>query len=294
MTSVTAGSAAVRSIEPVPPPLTNSQLGHARARRRRTAARRAASSRAMARCMARTAAPWQRLARRRVADAGDLRLVGHQPDELDARPRGDRVGRERGGLLGRVHRRALDADVHPAAQPATSRRRRRGTRAPGRRRPPRSGRGAARLSTITVTAPRCGPCGQRAQRGAVGGRVGDDEVVEAVLGQPQRLGQREAQLPAEAGVAAPGAAARGSAPTSRPAAAASPPARRSRSAAFASNASRSTTAKGGSSAAVARSSAARFTASCRAPPGRGRRRARRARGRAPPSRTAAGACRAGR
>ncbi len=56
MTSVTAASAAVRSTEPVPPPLTNSIACTSRTAAT-TAARREASSRALARCMARTAAP---------------------------------------------------------------------------------------------------------------------------------------------------------------------------------------------------------------------------------------------
>jgi hypothetical protein len=56
VTSVTAASAAVRSTDPVPPPLTNASGCTARTAAT-TAARREASSRALARCMARTAAP---------------------------------------------------------------------------------------------------------------------------------------------------------------------------------------------------------------------------------------------
>ena len=52
-TSVTAASAAVPSTEPVPPPLTKRSGGSAAT----TAARRVASSRADARCMARSATP---------------------------------------------------------------------------------------------------------------------------------------------------------------------------------------------------------------------------------------------
>ena len=104
-TSVTAGSAAVRSIEPVPPPLT----------KRSGAIERTAStiSRAPARELARgqrlherQREPQQRLARRAVADARDLGLVGHQPVELEPGPRDDLACKicHMGGI---VQRRAL-------------------------------------------------------------------------------------------------------------------------------------------------------------------------------------------
>ena len=102
MTSVTAASAAVRSTEPVPPPLTNSKPVHLahRGDHGRAAPGQLACAGALhgADRGAVGAAP-----RWRVADPRDVRFVGHEPDELDARPR-RRVGRERGSLLGRAHR----------------------------------------------------------------------------------------------------------------------------------------------------------------------------------------------
>ena len=63
------------------------------------------------------AAPGERAepARRPVADARDVRLVAHQPVEHELRPRGD-LARQRRRRLRRVHRRALGADPHPAAE----------------------------------------------------------------------------------------------------------------------------------------------------------------------------------
>ena len=70
-TSVTAGSAAVRSIEPVPPPLTN--RSGAISRTASTIAARLRGARRGERLHDRQREPQQRLARGRVADPGDLR-----------------------------------------------------------------------------------------------------------------------------------------------------------------------------------------------------------------------------
>ena len=53
---------------------------------------------------------------------------------------------------------------------------------------------------MTVTRARghsAGELGQLAQRGAIGGRVGDEDVLEPMPGEPQRLGQRERERAAE-------------------------------------------------------------------------------------------------
>src|ERR671914_320894 len=55
-------------------------------------------------------------ARRVVADAGDLRLVRHDPGQHEAGPADDLLG-QRGGLLGGVHGRAAGGGGPPAAAP---------------------------------------------------------------------------------------------------------------------------------------------------------------------------------
>jgi len=58
----------------------------------------------------------QRLSGRQVADAGDLRLVRHHPDQLEAGPL-DQAPGERGRLRGRVDRRAAHAHVQRPGLP---------------------------------------------------------------------------------------------------------------------------------------------------------------------------------
>jgi len=50
-----------------------------------------------------------------VAEAGDLRLIGHDPHERQA-VSGEHRARQRGPLLGSVDGRALGADAHASAE----------------------------------------------------------------------------------------------------------------------------------------------------------------------------------
>ena len=269
---MTAGSAAVRSTLPVPPPLTNSS-GATAETAATTAARRAASSRADTACIRRTARPRSGRPRGCVLHAGDLRLVGHEPDEREARPRRPPARASAAASRGGVHRGAAHADVHAPAAPRAARRRRRGRpagrppRRAGRRR--RSGRAAStRVDHQRHPRGRGLVAGQPAQRRPVGRRVPDDDVgADRVLAAPAtapRPASRRAPRRSPAGPA-PGAAPPGCAPTCSPPGSAFPTARRTRSAALASSASRSRTANGGSRSAVAPSSRARArsaSASC--------------------------------
>ena len=129
-----------------------------------------------------------------VGQAGDLGVVEHQPDQLDAAGAADRPPRRRPPASGRVHRRAAHARG-AAARPA-ARRRRRGRPAPARR---RVGAGGARRG-------RAGPGGRPSARSArrssasaasspsapaVDRGVAHQQVVVALPGQPDRLAQRE-------------------------------------------------------------------------------------------------------
>ncbi len=192
-TSVTAASAAVRSIEPVPPPLTKRSCATARTAAT-TSARRPASSRADIRCIVRIAAPISGLSRRAIADARDVALVAHEPVELELLARDDRL-REQRGVVGRAHRRAPGADLHPAAQRPPA-----GVDVEADADRPAAGLADGRDRELEVLDAvdhdrhaLARPGRQLAQGGAVDGRVGDDQVVVAVPRQPQRLGQREGE-----------------------------------------------------------------------------------------------------
>ena len=128
-----------------------------------------------------------------VAHTRDLRLVAHDRRQFDARPARD-LGGQRGGLLRRADRRARRADLHPPAQ-----------------RPPREvdvqthargGRAVADevevLDGVDHEDRRALGLAQARQRAAVGRRIREEHVVEAVLAQPQRLAQREGHLAAPA------------------------------------------------------------------------------------------------
>ena len=187
-TSVTAGSAAVRSTEPVPPPLTNRSGATARTAAT-TAARRAGQ-------LARRGALHrpQRGAEQRLPAAGRRRRrsAPRSSSARRARARGAQRPRARAPPPARACAAASAwRRSGPARRAATSPRRRRGT--PGRAPPARPRDQVEVLAAVDHQRDRArAPArGQRAQRRAVDGRVGDDDVVEPVPGQPQRLGQRE-------------------------------------------------------------------------------------------------------
>jgi hypothetical protein len=130
----------------------------------------------------------QRPARRPVAHPGDLRLVGHDPVHHQAAVHGRLC--ERGGRRGRPHGRAPRSDPHAPAQRSPARVDVQ-AHASARRR-----RGQMRLAVGHQRHRSSRRCGQRA---AVRARVGHDDVLHAVLVEPQRLGEREGQHAAEAG-----------------------------------------------------------------------------------------------
>ncbi len=107
------------------------------------------------------------------------------------------------GLLGRVHRRAVRADVDPPAEEFE----RHVQLQAQPQRPARVGPGGAAQEVEVldrVDHERHAPgqlvvAGQVAQRVGVRRRIGDDHVVE-LLGQPQRLGQRVGEDAFEAGL----------------------------------------------------------------------------------------------
>ena len=136
-----------------------------------------------------------RMAGRRVAQAGDLPLVTHHADQAEARAAGDRL-REVRRLLRRVQRRPPGADVHrgPAGQ-----------RAPGdvEFQADPDLRVAVTQHAVHHVQVRLGVGhdrdalpglvvgGQRAQRPPVHGRVGHQQVVAGAHGvQPEGFGQR--------------------------------------------------------------------------------------------------------
>ena len=250
MTSVTASSAA-GGVQAAGAAAVHQLDGRHRARRAATiAARRSAISPAEERCMQPDRRALQRLAQRPVAHAGDVALVAHQPGQLEPVARGDLRG-QRGRLLGRADRRALGADLHQPAAPCGSRCRTRcrggsAPRAPPRRVAIRSSCSAE--STITIGRPSPSSLRELRERGAVGRRVGEQQVAEAVAVQPQRLVERERHEPAEALVAREDALEHRprSARTCWPRGSACPTERASISAALDHIASRSTSANGAS------------------------------------------------
>ncbi len=140
----------------------------------------------------------QRTAAGGVAEAGDVRLVGHDPDERQLLAREDRAG-ERDGLRGGVDGRALGADDDAPAERAIA-----GVEVDAHadrryRAPAQANSGSIRSSwatssTITVTRARGSSAPSRAssrRARAVGGGVGDDDVLELMPREPDRLGQRE-------------------------------------------------------------------------------------------------------
>ena len=193
--------------------------------------------------------------RRPVADPGDLPLVGHQRDQSICGRRS--ISRASASACSaRVHRRALRPDLHPPARRPPARVE--VDADPDRRRPaPSTDSITSRCSaqsTVTIGA----PAGLATERSAssssaprVGRRVGEQQVLEALLGQPQRLRQGEGHQPGEALVRDPGSppAAPGSAPSCSRPGSACPPARPSISAALSHIASRSTKANGASTSA---------------------------------------------
>ena len=155
-TSVTAGSAAVRSIEPVPPPLTN-RSGATERTASTISARRRASSRADSACSTGSASRISGLPGRPVADAGDLALVGHQPVEHDVLAREPISRAKTATCTGSCSGERFGPRVirPPTRQPAsTSMQTFTGPvgLGGGDQRP-----GARRQSTITVTRSRAGP-----------------------------------------------------------------------------------------------------------------------------------------
>ena len=204
------------------------QRGHHRRAPRRQLARR--------RTLDRSQRHAQRGVRRPVADAGDLRLVHHQPVELE--PAGGDLARQLRRLRGGAQRRPLGSDPYPAAE-----------------RPPAGVDVQAHAAAVeqleVLAASTISVMPSRGSRSAARFTVGYATTV-SVAPQPQRLGQRERQQPAEPGRPALGRSARGSGPTWWPAGRPCRRPARSRSAALESNASRSTAANGGSRSAVAR------------------------------------------
>ncbi len=202
----------------MPPPLTISSSTNSPSAAT-TAARRAGQLGGRAALHEADRGPAQAPARRPVADAGDLPLVGHQRVEFDLRAALDLAG-QLDRLLDGVDRRALRADLDPPAQrppagvevDADANRRRAGPQ--------------HRLDHVevldAVDHQDRRPAGLAAERSAsspsalgVGGRVGEQQVLEALLGQPQGLGQGEGHQPGEALVAVAGSppAGPGSGPT---------------------------------------------------------------------------------
>ena len=147
----------------------------------------------------------QGAARDPVADAGDVSLVGHHPDQASAGTALD-LGRRLARALRGPHRRALGADPRqlsaerPPADVQVQADAELGRAAPDRRLDQvevgravdHRHRRARRLGG--------GQLDQLGERLAVGGRVGDDDVLEALPGEEQRLGQGEGEDALEAGV----------------------------------------------------------------------------------------------
>ena len=141
-------------------------------------------------------------ARRLVADAGDLALVGHQRGEVELRAPVDLL-RQGDGLLDGVDRGALRPRLDPAAEGPPA-------RIDVDADPDRSRPGAEnRLDRVEVLDAvdhhdrRLAGVGGRAQRqlaegAGVGGRVGEQQVLVAVLGEPERLRQGVGHQPGEA------------------------------------------------------------------------------------------------
>ena len=188
----------------MPPPLTISSSTNSLSAAT-IAARRAASSLRRAPLHEADRGAAQPPPRRPVGDAGDLPLVGHQRVEFDLRPPLD-LPRQRHRLLDRPHRRALRPDLDPPAQRPPA-----GVDVdadPDRRRAAAQHR-LDRLQVLDAVDHhdrRFVGAGDRAQRQLlqrpeVGGRVGEQQVVEALLGQPQGLRQRVGHQPGEAAVA---------------------------------------------------------------------------------------------
>jgi hypothetical protein len=119
-----------------------------------------------------------------VAEAGDVRLVAHDP--VKHVPALDHLARQRGRLGGRVQRRPLRPDPHPPPeQPPAGVHVQANTRAPCR---------FVELLGAVDHDGHVGVAGGPAQGFAVDARVGDDDVLEAVLvGQPERLGEGEGE-----------------------------------------------------------------------------------------------------
>ena len=143
------------------------------------------------------------MAGRRIADAGHLALVGHQPGERQPRPARDLLGqlprRGRG-----VDRGPLRPDLHPATERPPA-----GVEVD--RDPNRLTAGTRRrLDQVEVLdavdhqrrrAPGASAAnGGIGDRATIGGRVGDHEILEALVGEVKRLGQGEVQEPPEARV----------------------------------------------------------------------------------------------
>ena len=221
MSSVTTPAAAVRARLPVPPPLTNSSAVTSR-----TAStiwgRRRRMSRSEADCMRRIERASQGAAGDPVADPGDLALVGHHAGQAGARALLD-LGRHLARPLRSSHRRALGADPRqlPAQRPPADVQVEAdadlGRAAPDRRLDQVEVRRAVDHRHRRARWLGDGQLDQLRERLAVGGRVGDDDVLEALTGEPQRLGQRERRgCPGTRGRARGcGAGPRPSAPTSR-------------------------------------------------------------------------------
>ena len=141
-------------------------------------------------------------ARRLVADPGDLALVGHQRGEVELRAPVDLL-RKGDRLLDGVDRGALRPRLDPAAEGPPA-------RVDVDADPDRSRPGAEnRLDRVEVLDAvdhhdrRLAGVGGGAQRqlaegAGVRGRVGEQQVLVAVLGEPERLRQGEGHQPGEA------------------------------------------------------------------------------------------------
>ena len=205
----------------MPPPLTK-RSGATSETAATIAARRSRISAIDARCIRRIPKFRSALAGRRVADAGDLALVRHQPDQLDARSPGDLLGEAPSRLRG-ADRGALRADLQAVAERPEADvdvdRDRDDRRAAADRELDQvelrrlvhhqDGR-CAGLSRLELRQPR--------DRLPVGRRIGDQQVTMAGLGEHQGLRDREAEdaLEARRRAPRPARAPPGSAPTSRP------------------------------------------------------------------------------
>ena len=204
-TSVTAASPAVVSRLPVPPPFTNSSSATSRHRRHDGRAaladlgRRAALER-------RDHAALQALAGRPVADAGDVPLVGHQPDELDAGRDVD-LARERRPPARACGSASASARSSAGRPRSSSRRRARSRPGSARTSPATADSIRSRCATSRPSAParrRGRSAVSRAElrdRRAVGGRVADARGRRSRAREPQRLRQRVGQEAPEARVA---------------------------------------------------------------------------------------------